>query len=626
MAKLINLSITALFIFYSFISIANELANSKEKQMLIDKKNNDVLPRWDLTDFYENYKSNKLKEDLFKIENQINSFTSKYEGKVKHLLGEDLYIAISEYEKISELMGKVSSYSYLLYSTNLNNNEILAFFQNISESMNSLSKRLLFFQLEINDIKAEMMEKLIQHNDLKRYKPWLDKLRSFKEYNLSEKEEKILHEKSITSNDYWVKLYDTTISTIRFPYKNKELTYSEIAQKASDMDEKIRKEAYFSITSTLNKNIELFTLLTNALAKDKAIDDSIRKAPSITTFRNLSNQVEDEVVNALVSTVKANYGNLAQRYYLMKAKLLKKEKIDPWDRNAPLPNSSSKYIPWEKAKEIVLRSYSRFSPEFAELARKFFDNNWVDAQVYEGKTPGAYSHSTVPSVHPYILINYQGKEKDVMTLAHEIGHGVHQLLAAKVGGLMASTPLILAETASLFGEQLVFEYLMGVESDAKKRKLMLANKIEDSLNAIVRQIAFYEFEFRVHTARKQGELTSKQISNIWNDVNKECFGKSANFREESGSIWAAVPHFIHSPFYVYAYAFGNCSVNSLYELYRQDQVTDFVPKYLDLLSAGGTKKHKELFAPFGLNANDSSFWQKGLDVVNKMIDKLEEMN
>ncbi len=625
MIKLINLSIAALLLFCSFNCIAEESTNSKEKQTTIEEKNNAMLPRWDLTDFYESYKSKELKEDLAEMERQVSKFSSKYEGKIEQLPAEELHKAIVEYEKIDELMAKVGSYSSLLYSTNLNNPEILVFFQNTNEYITSLSSKLLFFQLELNNIKVEAIEKLLQHDGVKYYKPWLDKIRSFKPYQLSEKEEKILHEKSITANNYWVKLFETTITTLRFPYQGKELTYAEILEKPLDADEKVRKEAYFSITSTLNKNIELFSLITNALAKDKAIDDDIRKAPSITTFRNLGNQVEDEVVNALVSTVKANYSNLAQRYYLMKAKWMGKEKLDPWDRNAPLPDSLDKYIPWDKAKEIVLKSYSSFSPEFAALAQKFFDNNWIDAQVYEGKTAGAYSDSTVPSVHPYILMNYQGKEEDVMTLAHELGHGVHQLLGAKVGNLMANTPLTLAETASLFGEQLVFEYLMSIETNLQKRKSMLAKKIDDSLNTIVRQITFHEFEFRVHTARKQGELTSEQISNIWQDVTKECFGDSVNYREESGSLWSGIPHFIRSPFYVYAYAFGNCSVNSLYGVYNQGEVTDFVPKYLDLLSAGGSKKHKELLAPFGLDANDPSFWQKGLDVVSKMIDELEKM-
>ncbi len=470
------------------------------------------------------------------------------------------------------------------------------------------------------------MLKLQQHDGVKFYKPWLDKIRSFKPYQLDDKEEKILNEKSITSNDYWKKLFDTYIATMRFPFQGKELTYAEILEKPLDMDEKVRKEAYFSITSTFNKNIELFSLITNALAKDKAINDNIRKAPSITTFRDLNNQVEDKVVDSLVSTVKANYRNLAQRYSLMKAKWMGKEKLDPWDRNAPLPESSNEYITWEEAKEIVLKSYAEFSPGFAALAKKFFDNNWIDAQVYEGKEPDAYSHSTVPSVHPYIFINYQGKKEDVMTLAHELGHGVHQSLASSVGILMAYTPLTLAETASLFGEQLVFEHLMTTESSLKERKSMLAKKVEDSLNTIVRQITFYEFEYRVHSRRKQGELTSQQISDIWQDVTQESFGDSVNARKESSSLWSGIPHFIHSPFYVYSYAFGNCLANSLYGVYDKGDVSDFVPKYIDLLRSGGSKKHKELLAPFGLDANDPSFWQKGLDVVNKMIDDLEKMN
>lgn len=584
------------------------------------------IPCWDLTDFYDGYKSKELAADLELMGNKVEAFNGKYEGKIAGLSGAELHAAILEYEKIDELMGKVASYTYLLYSTNLHKPEILTFFQNNSEYVNTLSGKLLFFSLELNNIEEEVMEKLLQHDGVRKYQPWMDKIRAFKPYQLSDKEEKILHEKNITANEYWIKLFDTTMAAMRFPYEGKELTYAEISQKTMSVDEDVRKSASLAIAATLSKNIELLSLITNALAKDKAIDDSIRNAPSITTFRNLSNQVEDEVVGALVTTVKNNYARVAQRYYLMKAKWMGKKKLEFWDRNAPLPDASEQYIAWEQAREIVLGAYNSFSPEFAKLGKKFFDNNWIDAKVYEGKDYGAYSHPTVPSVHPYILMNYQGKKNDVMTLAHELGHGVHQLLAADVGALMASTPLTLAETASIFGEQLVFKHLMEMESNAKERKSMLAKKVEDSLNTIVRQITFYEFEFRTHTARKNGELSSKELSNIWAEVNKECFGESMNFREESASLWSSVPHFIHSPFYVYAYAFGNCLVNSLYGVYAKGVVKDFVPKYLDLLRSGGSKKHKELLMPFGLDASDPSFWQNGLDVISDMIDELSVMD
>jgi len=584
------------------------------------------LPRWDLTDFYENHEAKELKEDLAEIERRVKFFADEYEGMVAKLSGADLHTAIVEYEKIDELMGKVASYTYLLYSTNLNKPEVLTFFQNTSEYVNAISGKLLFFSLELNNIEDDAMVHLLQHDGVNCYKPWLEKLRSLKPYQLSDKEEKILHEKSITANEYWVKLFDTTMAAMRFPYQGQELTYAEISQKTMSPDEAVRKEASLNIAATLHKNIELLSLITNALAKDKAIDDGVRGAPSITTFRNLSNQVEDEVVSALATTVKNNYAKIAQRYYLIKAKWMGKEKLEFWDRNAPLPNSSNDHIEWDEAKEIVLNSYGSFSAEFAKLGQKFFDNSWIDAGVYEGKDYGAYAHPTVPSVHPYIMMNYQGKKNDVMTLAHELGHGVHQLLAAGVGPLMASTPLTLAETASIFGEQLVFKHLIDNESDPKERKSMLAKKVEDSLNTIVRQITFYEFEFKVHTMRKEGELTSQQLCGIWAEVNRECFGDSMNFREESTSFWASVPHFIHSPFYVYAYAFGNCLVNSLYGVYTKGDVKDFIPKYLDLLRAGGSKKHKELLAPFGLNAGDPSFWQNGLDVIGNMIDELSKMD
>lgn len=584
------------------------------------------LPRWDLRDFYEHHNAAQVAEDLVKIESMVISFNNNYAGKVSQLSAATLATAIIEYEAIDEIIGKIASYSYLLYSTNLHNAEVLTFFQNNSERINELSGKLIFFSLELNNIDELSLVKFLENQDVRRYQPWLEKIRALKPYQLSGKEERIMHEKSITANEYWVKLFDTTMASMRFNYDGQDLTYAEVSQKTMHADESIRKEASLAIAATLQKNIELLSLITNALAKDKAIEDSIRNAPNVTTFRNLSNQVEDEVVIALVNTVKNNYGQLARRYYQLKAKWLGKERLEFWDRNAPLPDVESDYIQWSQAKEIVLSAYKSFSPEFAALGEKFFDNNWIDAAVYDGKDYGAYSHPTIPSVHPYILMNYQGKASDVMTLAHELGHGVHQLLAAEVGPLMASTPLTLAETASIFGEQLVFKYVISREKEAKKRKSMLAKKVEDSLNTIVRQIMFFDFEFKVHTARKTGELTSQQICSIWGDINKECFGDSINFREENTYFWSAIPHFIHSPFYVYAYAFGNCLVNSLYSVYTKGEVQDFIPKYFDMLRAGGSKKHKEMLIPFSLDASQPSFWQNGLDMVSEMIDELSSMD
>lgn len=619
----------ASMIIYSPTCISEELItepNITTNTILKEKGYNAMLPRWNLTDFYADYKSDILNNDLKKIDIGTTNFNKKYEGKITKLNATQLYDSIREYELISELMTKISSYSYLLYSTNLKNEAILAFYQNTSEFINSANNKLLFFELELNKISEKEMNQLLLNAKLKNYKPWLDKIRSFKKYQLNEKEEQILNQKNITANNYWVKLYDTTTSNLRFPFQNQELTYAEILKKPLDKDENVRKEAFYSMTSTLNKNIELLTLITNALAKNKEIDETIRKAPSITTFRNLDNQVEDEVVNTLVSSVKSNYKNIAQRYYLLKAKWMNKVQLEPWDRNAPLPDSDEKYIQWDEAKEIILNAFHQFSPEFAMIAKKFFDNNWIDAQIYDGKQAGAYAHPTVPSVHPYLLVNYQGKKQDVMTLAHELGHGIHQFLAAKAGYLMSNTPLTLAETASIFSEQLVFNYLIKSESNTNEQKSMLAKKVEDSLNTIFRQINFYDFEYKLHTARKQGELTSVQISAIWNETTKECLGNSINFREENGSLWSAVPHFIHAPFYVYSYAFGNCLVNSLYEVYTKKQVSDFVPKYINLLQAGGSMKYYEALNMFNLNAKDPKFWQNGLDFIDRMIDQLSEMN
>lgn len=617
------------------ISYVSEKKIVQEVKPLISNENNNIetamensnnaLPRWDLRDFYDDYKSQKLIDDNNTLSEMVSKFNSQYEGRLNSLSADELYKAIVEYEEISSLSGKIGSYSYLLYSTNLNNQDILSFFQHISEKLNDLGTNLLFFKMELNQIEDDKIKELLKHENLSRYASWINRSRSFKPYQLSEKEEKILHEKNITSSEYWVKLFDMTTSNMRFNYRGQELTYSEISDKTLDLDESVRKDASLAISAELKKNIDLFTVITNALAKDKAIDDRIRGAKSVTTFQNLSNEIEDEVVEALVTASKKNYANIAQRYYKIKAKWMGKEKLEFWDRNAPLGQEDDKTVPWTDAKSIVLNAYNNFSPEFANIAKKFFDKNWIDAEPYPGKNYGAYSSATVASVHPYILMNYHGKNYDIRVLAHELGHGVHQSLASGVGDLMSHTPLTLAETASIFGEQLVFDYMMNEEKDKAKRKVMLANKIEDSLNTIFRQISFYEFEHRVHNTRKERELTSDELSNIWIDVNKDLFGDTLNFREEARFGWSYIPHFIHSPFYVYSYAFGNCLVNSIYMVYKKGEVKDFVPKYIDLLKSGGTKNHKELLDPFGLDATDPNFWQKGLDVVSEMIDELSAM-
>jgi oligoendopeptidase F len=416
----------------------------------------------------------------------------------------------------------------------------------------------------------------------------------------------------------------TKSAALRFPVEGKKLTAAEALHLLQDPSPKRRKAAAKSLGTVLGANVRLFAHITNTLAKDKEIEDRWRSYPRPQSARNLSNYVEDEVVDALVSAVRESYPRISHRYYGLKACWFRKKELPYWDRNAPLPEGKDRKVPWAEARDIVLAAYARFSPKMAEVGRRFFDNAWIDAPTRPGKASGAFAHPTVPSAHPYLLLNYQGRTRDVMTLAHELGHGVHQVLAGPRGQLMSQTPLTLAETASVFGEMLTFRALLDAEKNKAQRKVMIASKVEDMINTVIRQIAFYNFESRVHEARRKGELTSDVIGDIWMSVQSESLGPAIALDRDYRVYWTYIPHFIHSPFYVYAYAFGDCLVNSLYSLYAEAHA-GFAEKYLDMLAAGGTKRHKELLAPFGLDASDPGFWSRGLSVIEGLIDELEAL-
>jgi len=582
------------------------------------------LPEWDLNDLYPGRDSPELKRDLDRGEADAKAFRARYEGKLATLSGAALGGAVATYERLQETLGRVMSYAYLVYATDMGDPEIGRFFQNMQERVNNISTVLLFFTLELNRIDDADLEEKLKSRELAHYAPWLRDTRAFRPHQLSDELEKLLHEKYIAGRAAWVRLFDETMAALRFPIDGKELTSAEALHLLSDRDGATRKRAAKALGEVFGKNVRLFALVTNTLAKDKEIEDRWRHFKQPISSRNLGNFVEDEVVDALISAVRSSYPTLAHRYYRLKARWFGGETLPYWDRNAPLPEEQDRIIAWPEAERTVLDAYAAFSPELAAIGRRFFDNRWIDAPVRPNKAPGAFAHPTVPSAHPYLLLNYQGKTRDVMTLAHELGHGVHQVLAAPKGALMADTPLTLAETASVFGEMLTFRAMLGAEKDPKRRKIMLASKVEDMLNTVVRQIAFVEFERRIHDERRQGELTPDRIGEIWMDVQSESLGPAITFEEEYRTYWTYIPHFIHTPFYVYAYAFGDCLVNSLYAVY-QSAAPGFAEKYLDMLRAGGTRRHRELLAPFGLDASDPNFWKKGLSVIAGFIDELEAM-
>ena len=579
-----------------------------------------VLPNWDLGDLYPAPDSPVLATDLDRAQALAEAFRGRYEGKVASLPGAALGIAIGEYEALQELLGRIGSYAGLLYAGDMNDPKIGQFYQTAQERMNAVGSLVLFFTLEINRLDDAALET----EDLARWRPWLRDLRAFRPHQLSDEIEKLLYEKYVAGRAAWSRLYDETLAGLRFRIGGRDLTSAEAMNLLSNPDQAKRKEAAAAISVGLGGAIRTFSLIHNTLAKDKEIDDRWRHYAQPISSRNLSNYVEDEVVDALIGAVKSAYPSLAHRYYRLKAKWLGQAKLDHWDRNAPLPGDDDKIIRWDEARQIVLTSYRRFSPRLAEIGERFFANNWIDAPVRPGKSPGAFAHPVVPSAHPYLLVNFLGKTRDVMTLAHELGHGVHQVLAGGQGYLQADTPLTLAETASVFGEMLTFRSLLASETDPKRRRILLARKTEDMINTAVRQIAFCEFEQRFHDERRRSEVTAERMGEIWLDIARESLGDAFNFGPDYAPYWASIPHFVHTPFYVYAYAFGDCLVNSLYAVYQQAE-EGFAERYLAMLSAGGTLRHRDLLKPFGLDAADPAFWQKGLGVIGGFIDELEAM-
>ena len=580
------------------------------------------LPAWDLSDLYPATDSPRIAADLDAVEAACIAFGARYTAKLAALSGAALAEALSEYERMEEVLGRVMSFAQLKFSGDSTDAALGQFMQSCSERVTTISAHMIFFSLELNRLDDAVLADKLRDPALARWSPFLRDLRVFRPHQLSDEVEKLLHDKSVTGAQAWNRLFDETVAGMRVPFGDQTLTVSDVLNKLSDRDRAVREQAAHAIGAAFGERVKLFGLITNTLAKDKAISDAWRKYPRPGSSRNRSNMVEDEVVDALVSAVTSDYARLSHRYYQMKAGWLGLPKLQHWDRNAPLLGDDDRAITWDEARNRVLGAYGAFSPELADVGRQFFDRPWIDAGLRPGKSGGAFAHPTVPSAHPYLLLNYHGRTRDVMTLAHELGHGVHQVLAAPQGYLQSGTPLTLAETASVFGEMLTFRALLDAETDPARRRIMLASKVEDMLNTVVRQTAFYRFESLLHDERKGGELLPERIGEIWRQVQTESLGPAFEFSPDYDVFWAYVPHFVHSPFYVYAYAFGDCLVNALYGVF-QDGYPGFQAKYLDMLRAGGTKRHKELLAPFGLDASDPAFWRRGLDVIAGFIDELE---
>jgi oligoendopeptidase F len=588
------------------------------------------LPEWNLADLYSSMDAPEIKRDLDRGETECFEFEKAYKGRLADIAagpdaGRTLGEAVRRYEAIEDVLGRLISYAGLLYAGNSTDPAIAKFYGDMQEHITAASLHLLFFTLDLNRLDDAALDKAMADPALGHYRPWIEDIRKDKPFQLEDRVEQLFHEKSVTGYSAFNRLFDETMVALRFKVGGKSLPLEQTLNIMQDADPKKRRAAAEALAKTFKENLRLFTLVTNTLAKDKEISDRWRGFGDVAQSRHLANRVEPEVVDALVSSVREAYPRLSHRYYALKAKWFGKKQLPHWDRNAPLPQVAMRTIAWPQARSTVLTAYGAFSPKMASIAERFFNDRWIDAPARPGKSPGAFAHPTVPSAHPYVMLNYQGKPRDVMTLAHELGHGVHQVLAAPNGPLMAPTPLTLAETASVFGEMLTFKKLLGETTDKKQRKAMLAAKVEDMINTVVRQIAFYSFERKVHVERRNGELTSEQLCAIWLEVQRESLGPAIDLRPGYEVFWTYIPHFIHSPFYVYAYAFGDCLVNSLYAVYERSNA-GFAERYLEMLAAGGTKHHSELLAPFGLDARDPKFWQGGLGVIERMIGELEALD
>ena len=584
------------------------------------------LPNWDLSDLYQSPNAPEIERDFNAAERLAEDFAKDFEGQLSGASAQTLADAIKRYESFSELAGRIMSYAGLRYHSDTSDPEVGKFLGDAQARLTEISGRLVFFTLELNRIDENDLAAMMDASaELARYRPWLDRVRAMRPHQLSDELEKFLHDQSVVGSSAWVRLFDDSLAAMRFDVDGEAVPLEAALNRLTDADRNKRETAAHTLAAKFNTNSLLFTRVMNTIIKEQEIEDRWRKLPTPQSARHLGNHVEPEVVDALRDAVRANYPRLSHRYYALKAKWLGLDALEYWDRNAPLPEKDDRVIPWNEARDTILEAYGGFDPKMADLARKFFDRGWIDAPVRAGKASGAFAHPTVTTAHPYVLVNYLGKTRDVMTLAHELGHGVHQLLAAEQGELLSSTPLTLAETASVFGEMLTFQSLLSAEDDPSRRKALIASKVEDMLNTVVRQIAFYDFEGRLHEERRAGELTSDRIGEIWMDVSRESLGPSVNLSDEYASYWSYVSHFIHAPFYVYAYAFGDGLVNALYARY-QDSEPGFEARYLDMLRAGGSRHHSELLAPFGLDARDPAFWDQGLGVISGMIDELEGLS
>ncbi len=589
----------------------------------MSNKNGAENIHWDLSDLYESPNDPKLKSDTEGVIKKAETFNSTYRGRVAELDASEFAQMLREYEEIIQTLGKIGSFAHLIWSTNTEDPELGKLLQQANELSSEVSQKLVFSDVEWLKIEDEKANKLIQSDELSKWKHYLEVSRLYKEHTLTEEAEKVMSAKSVTGRAAWNRYFDETLGAARFELEDEMLTEQEVLSKLHEPNRELRKKAHASLTETFRDHSRTLTFIFNTLLADKSTNDKLRNYESWITSRNLSNQTDNETVDALVSAVTDNYP-LAQRYYKLKRKLLGVDEMFDYDRYAPI-TKSTETVKWEQAKEMVLEAYGDFHPQMSSIAGEFFEKNWIDAAIKPGKRGGAYSASTVTSVHPYVFMNFDGRLRDVQTLAHELGHGVHQYLSRKQGELQSSTPLTTAETASVFGEMLVFNKLMNRLEDPSEKLALLVSKIDDTIATVFRQISMNRFENKIHTARReQGELSTEQFSTFWMETQKDLYGDSVTLTDEYKIWWCYIPHFLHTPGYVYAYAFGELLVLALYDSYKSSK-NGFSDKYLSLLEAGGSDWPHNLVSTMGLDIKDKNFWNRGLDLFEEMVKEAEEL-
>lgn len=576
---------------------------------------------WDLSSLYPDERA--LLTALEQAQTAASEFSERFKGRIGSCSAAELREALECYERLVDQIGRAATYAYLNWSTNTNDAPRGALLQRVKEASRQVYQDSLFFDLEWIAMDDDRAQQRIDSPELRRFVHYLRLQRLMKPHVLSEAEERILVEKSVTGQSAWNRFFDEALGATRFPLGDKLLTEQEVLAKLHDRDRETRRKAAESMTKGLRERLRETTFVFNTLLSDKASTDRLRSYPHWLSSRNLSNQVSDKAVERLVESVSDRFG-LVARFYGLKRRLLGLEVLYDYDRYAPVGQSETHYT-WKEACEVVLTSYRRFHPKLAEIITRFYEERWIDAAVAPGKRGGAFSHGAVPSAHPFVLLNFTGRVRDVQTLAHELGHGVHQFLARKQGVLLCDAPLVTAETASVFGEMLVFENLLTAEQDERNQLAMLVAKIDDTIATVFRQIAMNRFEDRIHNARrKEGELSSDRFGEIWIETQSAMFQRSVTLGDHYRIWWSYIPHFVHTPGYVYAYAFGELLVLALFARYREEGKR-FAPKYLDLLEAGGSDWPHQLVSRLGVDLLDPSFWQEGLKAIEGMIEKAENL-